>query len=367
MHIKEYIVLCIKKYQEIYNDYIPENFSWYSKFPSELNDEKFDKIRKKITHAKNQQSLGVCWAIAFASTVNDAYLISEILDWNPNISTTYIMSKFAKIGDCTKGSIISLGRLVENHQDGFVSENCIDYSWCENNKRCKQIVSEMKTNEKAKEEFKNMIPTPGCYYGGKYRYFYTISKVCGIAWYDFIMPPRKRLKYIEKFIKIHIVIKSPVIYTFPLFESFKNFGKNPNNKNKIYFENNYNTNGISTLEIANGLHSVCIMGWGIERNVKLYSGKTVDVPYWVIRNSWGQKWGNNGFCKIAGYPFNIKCSPENIYKNNKEETLSPHLIFLEVNKFPEMKKLPAAVFSGEKFNLIKSKKYYSTDEQLLTI
>jgi hypothetical protein len=35
-------------------------------------------------------------------------------------------------------------------------------------------------------------------------------------------------------------------------------------------------------------HSVVIMGWGEENN----------IPYWIVRNSWGNNWGDKGYFKI---------------------------------------------------------------------
>lgn len=37
-----------------------------------------------------------------------------------------------------------------------------------------------------------------------------------------------------------------------------------------------------------GAHSVKLIGWGEENN----------VPYWLIVNSWGEQFGNNGLFKI---------------------------------------------------------------------
>ena len=53
-----------------------------------------------------------------------------------------------------------------------------------------------------------------------------------------------------------------------------------------------------------GGHAVCLVGWGVEKDVTvtISSGKmVVDLPYWVCRNSWGQTWGDNGYFKIAMY------------------------------------------------------------------
>lgn len=39
-----------------------------------------------------------------------------------------------------------------------------------------------------------------------------------------------------------------------------------------------------------GTHCMVIVGWGT-------SGK--GIPYWEVRNSWGVRWGDKGYCKIA--------------------------------------------------------------------
>jgi hypothetical protein len=59
---------------------------------------------------------------------------------------------------------------------------------------------------------------------------------------------------------------------------------------------------------------VCVIGWGSGKvhnslisnsdlNSKDLSGFT-EVPYWVVRNSWSTEWGENGYFKMAMFPFN---------------------------------------------------------------
>jgi hypothetical protein len=42
-------------------------------------------------------------------------------------------------------------------------------------------------------------------------------------------------------------------------------------------------------------HAVCIVGWG-----RGNAGPGRDnVPYWIVRNSWGERWGEQGYCRVA--------------------------------------------------------------------
>lgn len=39
-------------------------------------------------------------------------------------------------------------------------------------------------------------------------------------------------------------------------------------------------------------HSVVLVGWGVEKQ----NGK--DIKYWILQNSWGKHWGENGYLKF---------------------------------------------------------------------
>ena len=50
-------------------------------------------------------------------------------------------------------------------------------------------------------------------------------------------------------------------------------------------------NNSCCLDLDNGAldHSVLTVGWGV----------TAGQAYWIIRNSWGTDWGENGFARIT--------------------------------------------------------------------
>ena len=56
--------------------------------------------------------------------------------------------------------------------------------------------------------------------------------------------------------------------------------------NSIYFK--IYKKGIFDKCNTNINHAVLIIGYGIENNIK----------YWLVKNSWGKRWGINGYIKI---------------------------------------------------------------------
>ncbi|AEN03980.1 cathepsin-like cysteine proteinase [Helicoverpa assulta nucleopolyhedrovirus] len=51
---------------------------------------------------------------------------------------------------------------------------------------------------------------------------------------------------------------------------------------------NYRRGILNQCHIYDLNHAVLLIGWGIENN----------VPYWIIKNSWGEDWGENGYLRV---------------------------------------------------------------------
>lgn len=67
--------------------------------------------------------------------------------------------------------------------------------------------------------------------------------------------------------------------------------------NGVYIHGAYDKDidGRVTAGQVMGGHAVLVVGWG-HREVPGFRGT---VPYWIIQNSWGTEWGEDGFCRIA--------------------------------------------------------------------
>ncbi len=55
----------------------------------------------------------------------------------------------------------------------------------------------------------------------------------------------------------------------------------------------YYSNGVLTSGCGSRPdHGVLVIGYGTENG----------TPYWLVKNSWGANWGDNGYIKIRRYP-----------------------------------------------------------------
>lgn len=341
---------------EFYKKYIkiPNEFNWAINYYED--DEEIIFKKKLISPVKNQYLCGCCWAIAAVTALSDAYVIRNLVKWSPNISYTYALSKYPQ-NKCSGGSSRILLEEIKTG-DGVASDYCVDESWCLNNPFCLSNDSSQHFTTLNKELISSFIPKEGCYYGNKKHYIYTIEDV-----YSLSVTDNLKINQTQNLIKQHIMIRGPVVAGFLILDNFPS-GEFTKINSGIYFETLNKENFNIDNEKILGSHSVVVLGWGIAKKIK-YKNIITDVPYWFCRNSWGDHWGDNGYFKIAMFPFNKICQFSKKIKvvhNNIIKEVGGVTGFY-VNQKPQLKKLKTNMMKTT--NLLKHLSYYIMDENLI--
>lgn len=280
---------------------LPTSFNWRNG-SSDPDIPDTEIIRRKIaliSKPGNQMLCGSCWAISGAGIIADNFVVSGIVDWVPNLSTTWSLTCYPQM-QCQGGNPAKLFQDVAH--GGITSNHCIDYSWCSENKQC---------NGNAKKHFdasnlSSLIPDKcGCYSDSNH-YLYNISKdVRSIN----LNQPDMTIERLRAMIKHTIYTKGPVMGGFLVFKNFMH-GSFTHVNGGIYLEDGVYDSGAVHFDplqttYYTGSHAVAIIGWGTEKNVVVDNeGTKKDVPYWYCRNSWTEKWGDGGYFKMAMYPYN---------------------------------------------------------------
>ena len=79
--------------------------------------------------------------------------------------------------------------------------------------------------------------------------------------------------------RLELVNDGPIAVSFEVLSDFMNY------KGGIYRHTGL-TDGFNPWEITN--HVVLIVGYGSEAG----------VPFWIVKNSWGEDWGEQGYFRI---------------------------------------------------------------------
>jgi len=290
-------------------------------------DQKLRKLIPLIASPGNQMLCGSCWAISASEIVGDSFVISGVVDWKPNLSTTYALACYPQ-EQCMGGNPAKL--LIDLSRGGTVSNNCIDYSWCSQDSYCNgDALKHFKQQNKTapSQNLSALIPTCGCYNNTEFMKFMVDSE-----------PPPQQLSIgvnnmdqqkLTRVIKAHIRYNGPVLGSFLVFENFMKgyFARGKLNKG-LYLENaNYDSNGQLTWvdlddSTYKGSHAVAIIGWGVEKDVQVdSSGTKKDVSYWFVRNSWTSKWADKGYFKMPMYPTNLISQFDKKVQVNSEGSL----------------------------------------------
>jgi cathepsin B len=235
---------------------VPDNFDW-----REQLGEKCPSIKE----VRDQSTCGSCWAFGSVEAMTDRICIKSNGTVKHEISAQDPVSccGFLCGMGCNGGQPAGAWNYFKNF--GIVSggefgdkSTCLPYAMPE----CAHHVDDPKFKPCSSSE-----PTPKC------------SRQCsdGESWRSAKIHNSQGSTYNvagEDALKQEIFAKGPVTGAFMVFKDFLAY------KSGVY---QYTKGGLL------GGHAIEIIGWGEE------SG----TPYWIVKNSWNEDWGDHGFFKIV--------------------------------------------------------------------
>ena len=307
-----------------YHDHEHENFSWT--IPSTHDDERSLKKKKLIGSVLNQHMCGSCWAQAVAGAFSDCLVVGEVVQWSPHISPTFCMARYPQ-NMCGGGSPARLALDLEHY--GTADQSCLDQSWCDFNQACNTTNAANHFKRLNVNQLSSLIPKGGCYKGGEKLYYY-LDKGTDM----FAVTDQLNLEDFRRLVKYHILDFGPVIGGYVVLRNFLD-GTFTKVNQGVYFDRaDYHGSSGSKLTFSDkqtdpdqvsGLHAVVIVGWGVAKGVQYDNDKVGDVPFWYVRNSWGTRWGSQGYFKIAMYPYNKVAQFDKVVRVNLKNGTSAQL------------------------------------------
>lgn len=324
---------------------IPKNFDLRTQFPISVVGDRSDPN----TSQYQQYSCGCCWAYSVATSMSDAFTVKYNFATNPKLSWTYMLacypnennpsSNFVSSLQCGGGDVPSLFMWLQ--ENGAASSVCVDYSWCMNSSECVGQAGNP-------TDMNSQIPSCGCYNQGTFLK-YKIKDVMRMNLDSTTDQSPDQISILQTQLKQHIMTNGSIVGCFHVLsnivEKNQTTGrvgdfKTSKNEEGVYLEcvgvrdscsvavpQTDNTQDQCTSDTSLtilgilGAHAVSITGWGVApvhksliRQDILTLAPNVEtspsnsdmymVPYWWVRNSWGITFAENGYFKMAMYPFN---------------------------------------------------------------
>lgn len=291
---------------------LPASFSWNDN--NSVAQYKGKEYVGIIQQPSNQLTCGDCWAFSTSTALSDRFAIAQKAG-NPMLGPSYLVSCSVS-GNCDQNALAGCnGGMIDTALNnmstpiGGVPSNCWNYEWCVSG--CDSQGDGDYNNSKVPEFDSNKHK---CVSEKK-----TTPKLYKVK------PNSVQALINASQIKNSIFQKGPIPTGFIVYTDFfmgtapsSQGGDNWAATSGIYVHLEIDSTGATPkgdvppykygsaddMNQQAGAHAVVIVGWGTQTvpnflPKSLPKQKTINLPYWIVRNSWGKTWGDNGFFKIA--------------------------------------------------------------------
>ena len=230
---------------------LPTDFTW-----GDVNGVSY------LTKNLNQhipQYCGSCWAHGAASALGDRIKIArKAKGIDVNLAVQHILN-CGNAGSCHGGSAGATYNWIANNKDGIVFDTCSPYVAC---------------SKESSEGFCEHVDTT-CKADNVCRTCSTFTASGGFC------------AAISKFPNATVAEHGPVSGADKMMAEIYARGPIACSVDAVPLHDYHG--GVIAGECTGTDHVVSVVGWGVDG----------DAPYWVVRNSWGEYWGERGYTRIS--------------------------------------------------------------------
>jgi len=274
---------------------LPQEFTWTD--PVQIRQTLgWTPAGSLVSRPMDQFHCGSCWAVASATMLADRHAI-----WSNTpvvaLSPTYIMQCMPGSAKCEGGFPSDAGEFLAKH--GTLTAADDPYDWCSGNQACTQGPQ---PNQTRPVTLNNLVP-----------------KCPGLTLAKRVKAQRHTTQALVTPVSIQHEIwqRGPVVAVFRVFGDFVQ-GAKPRGDGwaatgGVYChlpnQKLYDLSPVNCVLGSNrpdqcyfGNHAVVIVGWGVAKGLRNFlrpGGPALNLPYWIVRNSWGEHWNNGGYFKVA--------------------------------------------------------------------